>query len=245
MTSYALDRLAWPEVGRVMARDPRLIIPVGALEQHGPHLPLGTATLIANAVATKLSTDLAILMAPAFAYGVTLAGGPWAGRTGLRRKTFHRVLNELFARWEDHGVEEFVVVSAHRYDPHLEAILMVLTAQSITTVYDLYQIDVSDIVEAAPTGEHGGELETSLVMHLAPDLVRHDEIADHAPKADALRRYTRGRVPTPPTDTRGAIGYPSRATAEKGAAVFHRWVTTLEAALALEADDRTVHNKSV
>jgi len=228
-----------------MARDPRLIIPVGALEQHGPHLPLGTTTLIAHEVAARISTDLAILMAPVFPYGVTLAGGPWAGRAGLRRKTFHRALNELFARWEDHGVEEFVVVSAHRYDPHLEAILMVLTAQSMTTVYDLYQIDVSDIVEAAPTREHGGEMETSLVMHLAPDLVRHDEIADHAPDADALRRYTRGRVPTPPNDTRGALGYPSRASAEKGAAVFDRWVATLEAALEAGRDDRTADRETV
>ncbi len=245
MTSYALDRLTWPEVGRILARDSRLIIPVGALDQHGPHLPLGTTTLIADAVARRISADLAILVAPVFPYGVTLAGGPWAGRAGLRRKTFHRVLNELFARWEDHGVEEFVVISAHRYDPHLEAILMVLTAQSLTTVYDLHQIDVSDIVDTAPAREHGGELETSLVMHLAPDRVRYDEIADHAPEAGVLRRYTRGRVPTPPTDTRGAIGYPSRATAEKGAAVFHRWVTTLEAALVAGGGGRTVDAPSV
>jgi creatinine amidohydrolase len=232
-------------VGRILARDPRLIIPVGALEQHGPHLPLGTTTFIADAVARRISIDLAILLAPVFQYGVTLAGGPWAGRAGLRRKTFHRVLNELFARWEDHGVEEFVVISAHRYDPHLEAILMVLTAQSLTTVYDLHQIDVSDIVDTTPAREHGGELETSLVMHLAPDQVRYDEIADHAPEEGALRRYTRGRVPTPPTDSRGVFGYPSRASAEKGAAVFHRWVATLEAALMPGSGGRTVDSTAV
>ncbi len=46
-SSYSLDHLTWPEVGRELARDSRLILPVGALEQYGPHLPLGVNTLIA------------------------------------------------------------------------------------------------------------------------------------------------------------------------------------------------------
>jgi creatinine amidohydrolase len=229
--SYALDDLSWPEVGRVLARDPRLIVPVGALEQHGPHLPLGTNTLVAQSVAQELSSRQGILLAPAFPYGVTLGGGPWAGTAGLRRKTFHRALNELLARWEDHGVQEFIVITAHRYDPHLEAILMALTADSLTTVFDLNQIDVSDLLDGIPEHEHGGELETSLVLHLAPDRVRSDEMSDFVPEYRALRKYTRGRVPTPPQESRGLVGSPTRATPEKGHAVFARYVETLAAAL--------------
>ncbi|HSM60422.1 MAG TPA: creatininase family protein [Longimicrobiales bacterium] len=227
MTSYALDRLRWPEVERALARDPRLILPVGALEQHGPHLPLGANTLIADAVATRNSDRLQVLRAPGFPYGVTLSGGPWPGRTGLRRKTFHRVLNELMARWEDQGVREFLVISAHRYDPHLEAILMALTANSVTTVFDLNEIDVSDLLEGDAWYEHGGELETSLLLHLDPDLVAMDDVSDFVPEARALRRYTRGRVPTPPAESRGVIGRPSLATAAKGRAVLERYVEAL------------------
>ena len=232
MTSYALDELSWPEVGRTLARDPRLLVPVGALEQHGPHLPLGTNTFIAREVAASVSQKLGILRAPPFSYGVTVGGGPWAGTAGLRRKTFHRALNELLARWEDHGVQEFIVVTAHRHEPHVEAILLSLTARSVTTVFDLHQMDVTDLVEGDPTVEHAGELETSLMLHLAPHLVRLDEITDVVPETRTLRRYIGGRVPTPPQGSRGAVGTATRATADKGRAIFQHWVDTLCTALA-------------
>lgn len=231
MTSYALDELSWPEVGRILARDPRLLVPVGALEQHGPHLPLGTNTFIAREVAASVSRKLGILRAPPFSYGVTLGGGPWAGTAGLRRKTFHRALNELLARWEDHGVQEFLLVTAHRYEPHMEAILLSLTARSVTTVFDLHQMNVTDLVERDPAVEHAGELETSLMLFLAPHLVRPDEITDVVPQRRTLRRYTRGRMPTPPPGSRGALGTGTLASAGKGKAVFEHWVETLCAVL--------------
>lgn len=231
MTSYALDELPWPDVGRHLARDPRLLVPVGALEQHGPHLPLGTNTLIATRVAKEVAREKGILVAPPFSYGVTVGGGPWAGSAGLRRKTFHRALNELLARWEDHGVREFVIITAHRYEPHVEALLLSLTARSATTVFDLHQVDVHDILEAEPHTEHAGELETSLLLHLAPDLVQTEEITDFLAEEKTLRRYIRGRMPTPPQESLGVVGLPSRGNAAKGEAVFRRWVTTLCQAL--------------
>jgi len=224
-------QLSWPEVGRVLAREPRLIFPVGALEQHGPHLPLGANVLVATRVAEEVSERLGVLRAPPFYYGVAVGGGPFAGVAGLRRKTFHRAVNELLARWEDHGVTEFIIVTAHRYEPHLEALLMALTQTAVTTVYDLFQIDVADLVAADPESEHAGELETSLLMHLAPECVHLEDASDFVPEARALRRYTRGRVPAPPPVSGGIVGTPTRATAEKGRAVFERYVETLSAAV--------------
>jgi creatinine amidohydrolase len=141
------------------------------------------------------------------------------------------VLNELLDRWEDHGVREFVIITAHRYEPHVEALLLALTARATTKVFDLHQIDVTDLLEADPASEHGGELDTSLVLHLAPHLVRAAEVADFEPGDRLLRRYIRGRVPTPPKESRGVVGRPSLATAAKGRAVFDRWVSTLVATL--------------
>lgn len=244
MTSYVLDELSWPEAGRMLARDPRLIVPVGALDQHGPHLPLGTNTLVATRVAGELARRTAILCAPTFSYGVTGPGGPYAGAAGLRRKTFHRALNELLARWEDHGVREFLVVSAHRCEPHLEAILLALTAHATTTVFDLYQIDVSDLLDEDPWRAHAGEMETSLLLHLAPDRVRLQDAADFVPEDRALRRYTRGRAPTPPPESRGTLGRPSLASPEKGRAVFRRYVETLTAVISGD-DTRTASTMPV
>lgn len=230
--SYALENLTWPEAGRILARDSRLIFPVGALEQHGPHLPLGTNTFIAERLARDLSEDLGILLAPSLPFGVSLHGrGRFAGTATLRRKTLHRAVNELLASWEDHGVSEIIVLTAYRYEPHLDALLMALTEDSLTTVIDLYAIDVSDLLEGSPEAEHGGELETSLMLHLAPDRVRKDQIADFVPEEEDPRRYIRGRMPTPPAGSQGAVGRPTRASAEKGLRLYERYRTAIRTAL--------------
>ena len=229
--SYAIDQLPWPEVERIFASEPRLILPVGALEQHGPHLPVGTNIVIARHVARAVSERTGILRAPTLSYGVTVGGGPYGGRAGMSRKSLHRVVNELMQMWEEDGVEHFALITAHRFEPHLEALLMTATGPSTTSVYDLYQIDVSDIIESDPELEHAGELETSLMLHLAPRLVRLDRTLDFVPEGGALRRYTRRRVPKPPSTSQGVIGSPSLATAEKGRAVFTRYVEKLAGAL--------------
>jgi len=223
VTSFALDVMSWPEVGRALARDPRLISPVGAMDQHGPHLPLG-----AEAVSHAVSDHLGILRAPTFSYGISVGGGPFAGATGLRRKTLHRAANELLAQCENDGVEDFVIITAHRFEPHLEALLMALTATSSNSVYDLCQVHVADVLESNPEFEHRGELETSLLLHLAPKLVHMEETEESLPEERWLRRYTRGRVPTPPAKSRGVGRYPRRGTKEKGRVVFDRHLDSIE-----------------
>jgi len=219
--------MPWTEVGKVLREDPRLILPVGALEQHGPHLPLGTNIVIAQRVAREVSQRLGILRAPAFSYGVTMGGGPYPGSAGLRRKSLHRAVNELVGQWEDHGVAHFVIITAHRFEPHLEALLMTQSGPSSKSVYDLYQIDVTDVIDTDPEIEHAGELETSLMLHLAPDLVHLDRAVDFLPEGGALRKYTRRRVPTAPAASAGIVGTPSLSTSEKGARVFDRYVGML------------------
>lgn len=231
--SYDLGTLTWREVSEHLRRESRLILAVGALEQHGPHLPLGTNTIIAGSLAREISRELGILRAPTFPYGVALPGAAaFAGTASLRRKTLHRAINELIAAWEDHGVSEFVMITAHRYEPHLDALLMALTNTSTPTVIDVYAIDVSDLIEGAQEGEHGGEVETSLLLHLAPEHVRLDLLQDFVPNPETYRKYIRGRVPTPPPGSQGTVGRPSRATPTKGRRIFERYVQRIRDTLA-------------
>ncbi len=234
MTPSAIDQLPWPEIRRRLDADPRLILPVGALEQHGPHLPVGSNIVIARHVARAVAATTGILRAPTLSYGVTVGGGPYAGRAGLRRKTLHRVVNELVHMWEDDGIESVAIITAHRFEPHLEALLMTATGPSSRSVYDLYQIDVSDILESDPELEHAGELETSLMLHLEPGLVRMDLARDFLPEGRAPRTHTRRGVPKPPAESTGVIGSPSLGSAEKGRAVFDRYVERISEALARE-----------
>lgn len=229
--SYALDELSWKAIERHLQNDRRLMLPVGALEQHGPHLPLGTNIIIAQRVAREVSDRLGILRAPAFSYGVTVGGGPFDGRAGVTRKTLHRAVNELLEMWDEDGLEEYFLITAHRFEPHLEALLMTPRGPSRKSVYDLYQIDVSDITSTDPEFEQGGELETSLMLYLAPALVNLEAAVDFLPEGGALRKYTRRRTPTLPIRSDGVLGNPSRATAEKGEAIFARWADLLSQAI--------------
>jgi creatinine amidohydrolase len=201
---------------------------VGALEQSGPHLPLGTNFFVASRVVDAVSRDTGIMRAPGLVYGVNLKGSEqFAGTAGLRRKTLHRAINELLADWEDHGVREFILVTSHPSERHLEALLMSLTSKARTTVFDLFAIEVSDLLEGEPGLEHGGERDTSLMLHLDPDRVALEHMAD-VPPTDAVRSsYRRGHPATPPLSTRGVYGYPSRGSAPKGRAIFDRYVRHL------------------
>lgn len=224
--------MSWPAIQRTLAQDPRLLLGVGALEQTGPHLPLGTNLHITGAVVDEVARQTGILRAPLLPYGVTFNGSEaFAGTAGLSRKTLHRAVNEILANWEDHGVEEFVLVTSHPSESHLEALLMALTSRAATTVFDLPSIDIRDLVEGEPGMEHGGEVDTSLLMHLLPELVWGEGVADVVPTPSATRSYRQGHHPTPPLATRGVLGYPSRATAEKGNRIFQRYVQSLASLL--------------
>lgn len=234
--SYELNHLSWPEVRIFLERDPRLILPVGALDHHGPHLPLGANTLIAERVALTLSTRLRIVVAPTFHYGLTKPDRtPYPGTGTLRRKTFHRAINELLASWDDHGITEVIVITAQRHEPHLESLLTALTSTSTTVVVDLMTIDVGDLVEGRPEHERGGELETSLLLCLAPELVRMDQAVDFTDHPGSPEKYVQGLVTSPHPDFEGVVGRPTLATVEKGEAVFERYITVLEDALSHES----------
>lgn len=227
-----LAELTWPEVAAHLERDQRLILPVGTCEQHGRHLPLCTDTVLAQRIADDLSAEFGVLVAPTVAYGVNVdTERVYAGTTSLRRKTLHRVLNDLLAAWEEHGFEDFILITAHFHEPHLDAVATAVTEHARVRMVDVYSVNLSGFLERQTGPEHAGEGETSLMLYLMPEMVRKDEIRDYALDARQLRRYLRGRMPRPPTGCEGAIGYPSAATAEKGEKIYrymlHRISTRL------------------
>ncbi|HEX7117330.1 MAG TPA: creatininase family protein [Longimicrobiales bacterium] len=219
--SLSLDEMSWVDVAAHLARDSRLIVPVGALEQHGLHLPLGANVLIARRLAVDLSREFGVLRAPTFQYGVNVsAERAFAGTASLSPKTLHRALNELLGTWEGHGVTEFIIITAHRHEPHLEALATLLTHRARVRVVDIWDTDVSGLLEKQDTPLHAGEAETSVMLFLYPDLVRMDRARDFALSPKEFRRYLRGGLPAPPPGSAGTVGFPTAATAEKGERIY-------------------------
>jgi len=190
-----LADLTWPEAGR-LARDPRalVLLPLGAIEQHGPHLPLVVDLLGAEELARRLAPHLARagwrpVLAPALPYGVSTLAVGWAGTVSLSPPTFRRVVTEVVGALVAHGFRR-VVFTNYQADPdHLRAIDRVrrdLARRRGLTVL------VAGFVPGAPAPNamtnprvrrhlrsgtpdaewHSGELETAMVMAAAPRLVR-------------------------------------------------------------------------
>lgn len=229
----ALDELSWVDVAAHLARDSRLVIPIGALEQHGPHLPIGCGTLIATRIAADLCSTWDVLRSPAIGYGVNYYAGhvrvgrAYAGTATLRRKTLHRVLNELLDSWETHGISEFILISAHRHEPHVDALATLMTRAARVRVVSIWDVDIADLLEAQPGPLHAGEAETSVMLHLYPERVRMDRVRDEPLTDFARSSYSRDRLPPPATSGIGVVGTASAATADKGERIYRRMLDVI------------------
>ncbi|HEU4565125.1 MAG TPA: creatininase family protein [Gemmatimonadaceae bacterium] len=217
-----LKEMSPAQVAAILADDPRLIIPVGTCEQHGPHLPIGTASIIAEHLADDLSAEFGVLRAPTMEYGVNVdTERSFAGNASMRKKTLHRMLNDLLASWEATGFREFILLTAHDHDAHQEALATVITSVARVRMVDIFAVDVSDLLEGQREHMHGGEVDTSLMLYLAPELVQMELAQDYMMSREALRRYRRGSLRVP-KGSAGSIGRPTLATAEKGQAIYRR-----------------------
>lgn len=221
LRSYALADLSWSDVVSCLERDPRLILPVGSCDQHGPHLPLGAATRVAEALSDDLSREFGVLRAPTVSYGVNVPSeADYAGTAALRGKTLHRALNELIACWEDHGFTEFVLITASEHDPHVEAMASVYARSARVRVVEALALDLSEYLRGPAGPQHGGEVVTSLLLHLRPEVVDMTAARDYPMDEERFRRYVRGKLSTLPVGCPGSIGYPTLATAETGARIY-------------------------
>jgi creatinine amidohydrolase len=210
------------EVAATLDADPRLILPVGTCEQHGPHLPLGCDTFIVEQLADDLSAEFAVLRAPALEYGVNVeTERAFTGNGSLRKKTLHRMLNDLLDTWEATGVREFILLTAHEHDPHLEALSTVITSGARVRVVNIFEMDFRDLLEGQSEPMHGDEVDTSIMLHLAPNLVSMDLAQDYMMSREELRRYRRGWLRVP-KGSPGSIGRPRLASAAKGQALYER-----------------------
>jgi creatinine amidohydrolase len=215
-----LKYLAPNDVASHLARDPRLIVPVGTTEQHGPHLPLGCDTLIVERLADDLSAEFRVLRAPTIEYGVNAPTAfPFPGTASVRRKTLHRLLNDLIGSWEDGGVEQFIILTAHGHEPHQEALSTLRTRYASVRTVDIFALPIATR-QGNRLPIHGGEVDTSMLLYIDAKLVNLSRAKDHLPSEKELKRYRRGSLRSLPPAAGGLVGQPSLATAAKGEELY-------------------------
>lgn len=197
-------------------------MPVGTTEQHGPHLPLGCDTIIVERLAHDLSAEFGVLTAPTVEYGVNAGTEePFAGSAGVRRKTLHRLMNDLVGSWEAGGVREFVILTAHGQDPHQEALSTLRTREATVRTVDIFAVPLYREHGLDDLPVHGGQVDTSMLLYIDAQLVAWDQARDFQPTPRALRRYRYGAAKAIPRESPGSFGRPTAATAEEGSRLYH------------------------
>lgn len=171
-----LAAMRWPEAD---ATDPDVVLlPVGSTEQHGPHAPLGTDTIIAEAVAsrTAASSSRDVLVTPALPLGVAEEHRGFAGTLWLSPDTFRQAIRETVTALVHHGWERVIVVNGHggNVDALREACAL-LTRHDVAVCVPFTWFAALDLPADLAMG-HGGAVETAALLALQPDLVDDERI---------------------------------------------------------------------
>lgn len=234
MNPIRLEMLAWPDLEELRElHGGLLLLPLGATEQHGPHLPVAMDTLLAEAVCDAASARTGVPVMPALRYTVSQGHTPkWPGTFSLRHETFIATLRELAAWAVATGWKRLLLVNTHfgndaparvaidqlrlSYLGRLQ-IGLVHVFKLSDGIWSAYAADADDL--------HANRAETSLMLHLHPGLVHMERLSG----ADDPDR-TPGTVfshPVAQTSLNGVTGRPSEATAEEGRVLFEEMVASL------------------
>ncbi|PSP55009.1 creatininase [Halobacteriales archaeon QS_1_67_19] len=170
-----LSELTWTDADR-SATD-LAILPVGSTEQHGPHAPLGTDVVTAEAVAEAGADayDGEVVVAPAIPVGVAAEHRQFTGTLWVSEDTFREYVRETVASLAHHGWDRVVLVNGHGGNvAALREVAGTITREDAAYAVPFTWFDA--VGEYADLMGHGGPLETALLRHVAPDLVREDRI---------------------------------------------------------------------
>jgi creatinine amidohydrolase len=234
-----LEELAWPEVRAALeAGTTTVLFGVGAVEQHGPHLPLITDALVAEVICERIARRLpGVLVGPTLQLGVSPHHLALPGTLSLSEQVFTDQVLQYAESLASHGFESVLVVSGHGGNvAPLERLrdrtggkagtAELVPYTDLTSVLNaMVAIAAEDGISAEVCGAHAGDFETSMVLALRPDLVN---LAVAAPgflggwTAETSATFFEHGVTA--LDSNGVIGDPTRATAARG----ERYLQALE-----------------
>ena len=219
------------------------ILPIASTEQHGPHLPIATDVTIANGMLGELGRqrpdDLEMLVLPTQEIGKANEHIYGRGTLSLSAELLIPVWTAIGTKVAEAGVRKMVIVNSHGGNVDI----MSIVARELRVRYQMAVVSTQWSRFGNPEGMisdyesrygiHGGEVETSLMLHFRPDLVRMDKAQNFGSKAESMREQSKYIQPLPPhslawiahdLNPNGVVGDASRGTAEKGEAICRHQV---------------------
>lgn len=211
----------------IVAKDPELaIIPVGSIEQHGPHLPVMTDWAIATELGKRVAEKLDAFLLPALPVSTCREHMGKKGSVWMEPTTFYQMMNDIILSLKTQGFKKVGIIQCHggifimpplvrdlngKYNPDL----MVALADSVSFGAKLYAEGIAE----TNTELHAGEGETSKMLAIAPETVHMDRAVDYIPTVPRPYLSYGSIFRASPT---GVWGEPSKATAEKGEKMLQR-----------------------
>jgi creatinine amidohydrolase len=180
-----MQEMTWPEIRDALQEAKVAIVPVGSHEQHGPHLAMSVDIASADAFARRLAEEVhpLALLAPPLPYGVSVHHMPFAGTLTLQPETFESVLMDVARSFAEHGLRRLFVVNGHGGNQSALGVASVKMRRDlgVRMAYSLWPLIGGFAVAEHAKGRrigHACVFETSLMMHLRPDLVREDRLSE-------------------------------------------------------------------
>jgi len=211
----------------IIALDPELaIIPVGSIEQHGPHLPVMTDWAIATEMGRRVAEKMGAFLLPALPVSTCRENMGKKGTVWMEPVTFYQMMTDIIMSLKVQGFKKVALLQMHggifimtplvrdlnaKFNPDL----MVVNVDGCAFFPPLYQ---EGIIETN-TELHAGEVETSQMLYLAPDAVHMDKAVDFVPTVPRPYLSYGSMFRASPS---GVWGEPSKADAEKGEKIFQR-----------------------
>lgn len=227
------DLMTSEEIGQVVADGMDLaIFPVGATEQHGPHLATGTDTISPEEVAWRVSSRTGAVVLPAMPFGLSLGHTDrWPGTISLHPQTLAQAMVEI-GRWVvASGFKKLIFLSGNGPNaPPLESARIQLRYEFPRCRFRVLSLfDATPRLSQAYTRDaldlHANQAETSILMHLRPETVRPDKLVDEPDVSPGLVFS----YDMPATTRSGVVGHARRASAADGSTLVDMLVDDFEA----------------
>ncbi len=227
--SFLLEELTWPEAQIRFKEVDIALLPVGSIEQHGPHLPLDTdafdALYLAKAVAKACSVPRPLVL-PLIPYGVSYHHEDFSGTLSISPKTLSRMVYEVGISVAANGITKLVVINGHGGNiPALQFAAQLINRDArIFTCIETGETSAKDIGEITetPNDVHAGEVETSTTLAVRPHMVRKGKAKKFIPRFSirylnfSSRRSVEWYSRTVKISPSGVMGDPTKASKKKG-----------------------------
>lgn len=229
--SSLMKEMSWTEFRERKAKTDLVILPVGAFEVYGPHLPLGSDTLVAAGLAERVAERVDALIGPTLEVGDSSMLDEFPGTVTIRPEHFKAYLNDVVNSLLKWGFKDFLFINGHAGNvPMISQIAYSLRERAgirkaQIDVWRFMQRVDQDVLESGPLAHsHAGEAGTSVMLALHPELVNMEKtMSVERKKQDAFPEIMKyGKLSD--NSEWGTVGHSNQASAEKGQILVDRAV---------------------